>query len=61
MTAQQSTRKNITRQLVASCTPDKSFYIGEYATWVRAIIDNVEKSIGKPLTPKQVERILESL
>jgi hypothetical protein len=54
-------RKNITDKLIADCTPNKSFYIGEYTTWIQAIIENLEKSIGKPLTEKQLHRVFETI
>jgi hypothetical protein len=52
-------RKNITKQLVASCTPGRYLYVNEYPYWIQAILDNVQKEIGKPLTSKQVKRIKE--
>lgn len=55
------TRKNLTASLIASCTPDKSFYIGEYSAYIRCVLYNIEKSLGRELTRKQMERVFEAI
>lgn len=51
-------KKYITRQLVVSCTPDKSFYVGEYGTYIQAILESVAQSLGvKYLSEKQTARV----
>ena len=55
-------KKYITRQLVASCTPNQSFYAGEYCTYVEAILRSIANSLDvKHLSENQVERVFKVL
>ena len=58
MTNRKTNRKYITRSLICECTPKENCYIGEHKISF-AFIQNIQLRIGKPLTHKQLKRIVD--